>query len=78
MASNCWMGLIGDWATPPEVDKIIRATAARNQVAAEKVHIVGWCDLTKVGVLTQKDINKVGAWAEKIIAKNPLGNLVNL
>lgn len=78
MQSNCWMGLVGDWATPAEVDKLIRATAAKNQVTPDKVNIAGWIDLTKVGVLTQKDINKVGVWAEKLIAKHPVGILVQL
>ena len=78
MQSSCWMGLVGDWATPAEVDKLIRATAAKNQVTADKVNIIGWIDLTKVGVLTQKDINKVGVWAEKLIAKHPVGILAQL
>ena len=78
MQSNCWMGLVGDWAAPAEVDKLIRAAAAKNQVAADKVNIIGWIDLTKVGVLTQKDINKVGVWSEKLIAKHPVGILAQL
>ena len=77
MQSSCWMGLVSDWAMPAEVDKLIHATAAKNQVTVDKVNIVGWIDLTKVGVLTQKDINKVGVWSEKLIAKHPLGILAN-
>lgn len=37
--------------------------------------LVGWVDLTKIGVLGQKDIVKVGAWCEKLVAKNPTGVL---
>ena len=39
----------------------------------EKVDIIGWMDLTKFGVLTQKDINRVGAWADKLVSKNVAG-----
>ncbi|CAK8986598.1 Uncharacterized protein SCF082_LOCUS619 [Durusdinium trenchii] len=72
MQNHCWMGLVADWSMPAEVDVMLRATAARNQVALEKVNVIGWVDLTKIGVVTQKDINKVGQWCEKLIAKNPL------
>lgn len=75
MQSHCWAGLVGDMEVPPEVDTILRATAARNQVALDQVHIIGWVDLTKIGVLGQKDVNKVALWCEKIIAKNPTGYL---
>ncbi|CAK9104598.1 unnamed protein product, partial [Durusdinium trenchii] len=59
MQNHCWMGLVADWSMPAEVDVMLRATAARNQVALEKVNVIGWVDLTKIGVVTQKDINKV-------------------
>ena len=45
------------------------------KVTVEKVDIIGWMDLTKFGVLTQKDINRVGAWADKLISKNVTGPL---
>ena len=38
----------------------------------EKVNVIGWVDLTKIGVITQKDVNQVGQWCDKLIAKNPL------
>ena len=114
MKNHCWMGLVGDWNIPAEVDVMIRASAARNQasilgctkgnnhipksffvcnfrfeisfglhsshkcwqVSVDKIAVVGWVDLTKIGVLTQKDINKAGQWCEKIIAKSPLSCLV--
>ena len=41
-----------------------------SQVGVEKVNIIGWVDLTKNGVLGQKDVNRVGLWCEKLIAKN--------
>lgn len=49
--------------------------ACQWQVSVEAVHIVGWIDLTKIGVLTQKDIGNIGSWSEKLLAKNPLCNL---
>lgn len=71
------MGLIADWSMVAEVDKIMRATAAKNQVTNDKVCLIGWVDLSKVGVLTQKVINQVGLWCEKLVAKNPVGDLLN-
>lgn len=44
----------------------------------EKVDIIGWLDLTKWGVLSQKDVSKAGAWCEKLLAKNPLGHHLKL
>ena len=44
-----------------------------SQVGVEKVNIIGWVDLTKNGVLGQKDVNRVGLWCEKLIAKNLTG-----
>jgi len=44
-------------------------------VSQDQVDIIGWMDLTKFGVLSQKDVNKIGAWCEKILAKNPTGSL---
>ena len=41
----------------------------------EKVHVVGWVDLTKIGIITQKDVTTVGQWCEKLIAKNPQSHL---
>lgn len=32
MQNHCWMGLVADWSMPAEVDVMLRATAARNQV----------------------------------------------
>ena len=43
----------------------------------DKINVIGWLDLTKVGVLTQKDINKFGSWCEKLLAKNPTGSDLN-
>ena len=43
------------------------------QVGVDKVNIIGWVDLTKNGVLGQKDVNRVGLWCEKLIAKNLTG-----
>lgn len=40
----------------------------------EKIQVVGWVDLTKVGVLTQKDVNKYATWSEKLLSKNPTGS----
>ena len=45
------------------------------EVPADSVLLVGWVDLTKIGVLGQKDIGKIGAWCEKLVAKNPTGVL---
>ena len=73
MQNNCWCGLVGEMEMPAEVDTILRATAARNQVSADQVLVIGWVDLTKIGVLGQKDVNKVGLWCEKLVAKNPTG-----
>lgn len=99
MQNNCWMGLLGDWTMPAELDVMLRGTAARNQatcrqisgslvmlllpsekinhrqVSVEKLNVVGFVDLTKIGVITQKDLNKVGAWCDRLIAKNPLSSL---
>ena len=47
------------------------------QVSVEKIHVIGWLDLTKVGVLTQKDINKFSSWCEKLLAKNPTSSDLN-
>lgn len=33
MKNHCWMGLVGDWNIPAEVDVMIRASAARNQAS---------------------------------------------
>lgn len=44
-----------------------------SQVGVEKVNIIGWVDLTKNGVLGQKEVNRVGLWCEKLIAKNLTG-----
>lgn len=41
------------------------------QVSSDKIHVIGWVDFTKIGVLTQKDVNKFGAWCEKLLSKNP-------
>ena len=41
----------------------------------DQVDVIGWMDLTKFGVLSQKDVNKIGAWCERILAKNPTGSL---
>ncbi|CAK9008793.1 Uncharacterized protein SCF082_LOCUS10019 [Durusdinium trenchii] len=62
MKSRCWIGLVPEWSMPAEVDTMLRATGARNQVPMEKVNVIGWVDLTKIGVITQKDVNKVGQW----------------
>eukprot|EP00435_Cladocopium_sp_Y103_P016617 s2160_g4.t1 len=78
MQNNCWCGLVPEMEMPAEVDTILRATAARNQVSADQVLIVGWVDLTKIGVLGQKDVNKVALWCEKLVAKNPTGFLTEL
>ena len=43
------------------------------KVAFEKLCLVGYLDTTKFGVLSQSDINKVGQWCEKVMAKNPTG-----
>jgi len=45
------------------------------KVVHDKVDIIGWVDLTKTGVINQKDVSKLGHWCEKIIAKNPTGTL---
>lgn len=37
----------------------------------DKLLTIGWVDLTKIGVLTQKDMNKVGTWCERLISRNP-------
>ncbi|CAK9115722.1 unnamed protein product [Durusdinium trenchii] len=76
MASNCWAGLIGDMMLPHELDKIIKAAAAKRQVAMDKLLTIGWVDLTKIGVLTQKDMNKVGTWCERLISRNPTSTCV--
>ena len=43
-------------------------------MAPDKLSVIGWIDLTKVGVLTQKDCNKFAAWSEKLMSKNPTGD----
>lgn len=73
MQNHCWVGLVGDMEMPAEVDTILRATAVRAQVSTDRVNVIGWMDLTKLGVLGQKDVNRVGAWCEKLISKNPTG-----
>ena len=75
MQNNCWCGLVGEMEVPAEVDTVLRATAARNQVPSEHLLVIGWMDLTKIGVLGQKDVNKVAHWCEKIVSKNPTGLL---
>ena len=42
------------------------------------MNIVGWVDLTKNGVLAQKDLNKIGAWCERIIDKSPLSDKLDI
>lgn len=32
MKSRCWIGLVPEWSMPAEVDTMLRATGARNQV----------------------------------------------
>lgn len=78
MQNNCWCGLVPEMEMPAEIDVILRATAARNQVSTDQVLIVGWVDLTKIGVLGQKDVNKVALWCEKLVAKNPTGFLTEV
>lgn len=46
-----------------------------DKVTHDKVDLIGWVDLTKNGVINQKDVSKLGVWCEKIIAKNPTGAL---
>ena len=40
MQNNCWMGLIGDWTMPAELDVMLRGTGARNQVACRHIRCV--------------------------------------
>ena len=37
MQSNCWAGLVPEMEMPSEVDTILRATAAKNQVGIQTV-----------------------------------------
>ena len=76
MQNHCWVGLVGDMEMPAEIDTILRAAAVRAQVSTDKVNLIGWMDLTKLGVLGQKDVNRIGAWCEKLISKNPVGSSV--
>ena len=76
MERQCFHALVGEMGMPHEVDKVVQLMAAKCKVASGSCDVVGWVDLTKIGVLTQKDVNKVGGWCEKLVAKDPIGGLV--
>ena len=45
------------------------------QVQVSDVHVVLYVDCTKLGVLSQHDINLIGTCAEKVLGNNPSRSL---
>ncbi|CAJ1348206.1 unnamed protein product [Effrenium voratum] len=73
MQNNAFTALSSDLNLPANFDQFLKGTAAKL-----KLCLVGYLDTTKFGVLSQSDINKVGQWCEKVMAKNPTGSCVVL
>ncbi|CAK9091123.1 unnamed protein product [Durusdinium trenchii] len=60
------------------LDAIIRQAASDHQVDPRDVDVILFFDCTKLGVLTQSEINMAGDFTEKVLGKNPTRSVLVL
>ncbi|CAK9002075.1 Uncharacterized protein SCF082_LOCUS7183 [Durusdinium trenchii] len=53
------------------LDNAVRAAAAAAKVDSKDVDTILYFDCTKLGVLSQAEVNLVGEYADKVLSKNP-------
>ncbi|CAL1150712.1 unnamed protein product [Cladocopium goreaui] len=71
MEKNCRLSLVTKKDSfDTGLDAFLRSTASSKKVAVGDVDCILYFDCTKLGVLTQGEVNLIGDYAEKILFKN--------
>lgn len=77
MQSKAFMVATTDLVLPPSFDIFMKNVATKTSQTISNLRIIGYIDTTKFGILLQTDIDKIANWAEKLVARNPLGNMAS-
>ena len=77
MQARAFMAATTDMALPPTFDAFVKAMCSRNNMTVGELLTIGYVDTTKLGVLQQTTIDKIGHWCQDLVSRNPLGNMAN-
>ncbi|CAK9060296.1 unnamed protein product [Durusdinium trenchii] len=72
MERSCRVSLVSD-KTPldPKMETMLRQLAATKKVATNELDTILYIDCTKMGVVSQANINMIGEMSEKVLSRNP-------
>ena len=72
MKARAFMCTTTDMALPGTYDTFVKGVCVKTNLTLGDILTVGYVDTTKMGVLTQTLIDRIGQWCQDVVARNPL------